>query len=168
MKKRELEELKELYPRTFDRCYKESDIANKLDDLNKSRDVYYDKNNIKKGDHYDEVEGYFVVELGNNNTPIKVYVDVYLEGFDEEEGIYTIESNSKATGWNYLAEPTKLSIIRKSKGLSQSQLANKADVNLRTLQDYEQGKKDINAAAAITVYRLSVALGCEVKDLLEI
>lgn len=62
---------------------------------------------------------------------------------------------------------TKLQTIRKSKGLSQSQLANASGVNLRTLQDYEQGSKDINKVAGITLYKLAQALECNVEDLLE-
>ena len=51
--------------------------------------------------------------------------------------------------------------------LTKNQLAKQAGVNVRTLQDYEQGRKDINQAAAITVYKLSEALGCSVWELLE-
>ena len=61
----------------------------------------------------------------------------------------------------------KLQERRKAAGLSQSQLAEKVpDLKLRTLQRYEQGERDLNQAAAITVYRLAEALGCQVADLL--
>ena len=63
---------------------------------------------------------------------------------------------------------TKLQAKRKMLGLSQSQLAKRADVNLRTLQEYEIGQKDINKASSETVYRLALALNCEVKDILEL
>lgn len=64
---------------------------------------------------------------------------------------------------------SKLQAHRKAAGLSQSQLAAKVEgLNLRTLQYYEQGALDINKAAAITVYRLAVALGVPVEDLLEL
>ena len=43
---------------------------------------------------------------------------------------------------------TNLKRIRQSNNLSQSQLAEKADVNFRMLQNYEQGFKDINKAQA--------------------
>lgn len=58
--------------------------------------------------------------------------------------------------------------IRKEKGLSQSELAKKSNVNLRMIQKYEIGVKDINKASALTVYNLSVALGVSVPDLLEL
>lgn len=62
---------------------------------------------------------------------------------------------------------TNLQEYRKMRKISQSELAKQTGVNVRTLQDYEQGRKDINQAAAITVYKLSEALGCSVWELLE-
>lgn len=61
----------------------------------------------------------------------------------------------------------KLQEIRKSAGMSQSQLAEASGVNVRLIQDYEQGHKNINAAKAITLYKLSKALNCEMEDLIE-
>ena len=63
---------------------------------------------------------------------------------------------------------TKLTQIRKSKGLSQMKLSEASGVNVRMIQYYEQKVKDINNAAAITVYLLAKALNCRVEDLLEI
>lgn len=64
---------------------------------------------------------------------------------------------------------SKLQDRRKAAGLSQSQLAAKVEgLTLRTLQYYEQGALDINKAAAVIVWRLSVALNCDVVDLLEV
>lgn len=62
----------------------------------------------------------------------------------------------------------KLQDRRKAAGLSQAKLAAKVPMSLRTLQHLEVGRNDINKAAAITVYRISVALGCRVEDLLDI
>jgi transcriptional regulator with XRE-family HTH domain len=64
---------------------------------------------------------------------------------------------------------SKLQDRRKAAGFSQAQLASRVEgLTVRTLQHYEQGSLDINKAAALIVWRLSVALGCEVVDLLEI
>lgn len=63
---------------------------------------------------------------------------------------------------------TRLQQIRKNCGLSQKMLAEKSGVNLRTLQQYELGAKDINKASAYSVYALAKVLNCEVEDLLEI
>lgn len=64
---------------------------------------------------------------------------------------------------------SKLKDRRLKAGFSQSQLAARVEgLSVRTLQHYEQGSMDINKAAALIVWRLAVALGCEVVDLLEI
>lgn len=63
---------------------------------------------------------------------------------------------------------SKLQDRRKAAGLSQSQLAVKVPMSVRTLQHLERGSLDINKAAALTVHRLAQELGCEVVDLLEL
>ena len=63
---------------------------------------------------------------------------------------------------------TNLQRIRKEKGLSQHQLADISGVDFKKIQKYEQRYRDINNAKAITVYTLSIALECNIKDLLEI
>ncbi len=63
---------------------------------------------------------------------------------------------------------TNLKQYREKRKLSQRELAERSGVSLRTLQDYEQGRKPINQAAAITVHRIAQALGVTVEDLLEI
>lgn len=63
---------------------------------------------------------------------------------------------------------THLKRIREAKGLSQSQLAASAGVSVRMIQKYEIGEKNINSAAALTVYKLAQVLCCAVADRLEI
>lgn len=63
---------------------------------------------------------------------------------------------------------SKLQYYRKRAGLTQAQLAEATGNSLRTLQHYEQGSKDLNQAAAITVYGLAKALGVKIEDLLDI
>jgi transcriptional regulator with XRE-family HTH domain len=63
---------------------------------------------------------------------------------------------------------TNLKTIRQANNLSQSQLAEKANVNLRMVQNYEQGFKDINKAQAITLYKIAQVLDCMIEDLLEL
>lgn len=62
---------------------------------------------------------------------------------------------------------TNLKRIRKESGLTQPQLAEASGVNVRMIQHYEQGVKDINAAAALSVYKLARVLDCTIEDLLE-
>ena len=63
---------------------------------------------------------------------------------------------------------SNLKDTRITKKLTQAKLAEASGVNLRILQYYEQGVKDINKAQAITVYKLAHALECNVEDLLEL
>lgn len=63
---------------------------------------------------------------------------------------------------------TRLQELRKKCGISQRELAEKSGVNLRTLQQYELGAKDINKASVSSVFALAKVLNCEVEDLLEL
>ena len=62
---------------------------------------------------------------------------------------------------------TRLRNWRVAMEYSQSQLASKAGVPVRTIQQYEQRVRDINKAQAGTVARLAFALGVESAFLLE-
>ena len=62
---------------------------------------------------------------------------------------------------------TNLKRLRMAYGCTQAELAQKANVSLRSIQMYEQRKKDINKASAETLYRLAKVLGCEMEDLIE-
>lgn len=61
---------------------------------------------------------------------------------------------------------SKLQNARLTAGLSQSQLASAAGLNVRTLQCYEQGAKDINGAKLATLLKLCLALDCKLGDIL--
>ena len=63
--------------------------------------------------------------------------------------------------------PTRLRMFRAEAGLTQRGLAAASGVSLRAIQQYEQRKKDIDHAHAISVLRLAQALGCSMEDLLE-
>ena len=62
---------------------------------------------------------------------------------------------------------SKLKIMRQAKGLSQSQLAEKANMNVRTLQHYEQGSKVFDHARIDTILRVCLALDCKLEDIIE-
>lgn len=62
---------------------------------------------------------------------------------------------------------TKLHKIRTACGLSQRQLADKSNVNIRNIQQYEQRVKDINKAASGNLAALADVMGCRIEDLLE-
>lgn len=62
---------------------------------------------------------------------------------------------------------TNLKNIRENRQFSQSELAAASGVQLHSIQLYEQRVNDIDKAQAQTLYKLSVALGCKMEDLLE-
>ncbi len=66
-----------------------------------------------------------------------------------------------------LKEKTPLHTYRAECKMSQRVLAEKTGVNLRTLQQYETGAKDLKKAAGITLKALADRLGCSIYDLLE-
>lgn len=60
----------------------------------------------------------------------------------------------------------KLQSVRESRGLSQAELAEAAGVNRRVLQNYEQGKNDMNGARLSTILKLCLTLKCNMADIL--
>ena len=62
---------------------------------------------------------------------------------------------------------TNLQRIRKAAGISQAKLSALSGVNAQMIAFYEQQVKDINAAGAMTVYKMAQALYCTVEELIE-
>ena len=61
---------------------------------------------------------------------------------------------------------SRLQLYRKRLGMTQQELAVRSGVNLRTLQEYEAGRKNLRQAAAEKVQSLSAALWCSPSDLI--
>jgi len=61
----------------------------------------------------------------------------------------------------------KLKKMRENAGLTQVELADLSGVNLRSLQDYEQGHKTLSSAKGDTLLRLSNVLGYSIEDILQ-
>ncbi|MBQ7278920.1 MAG: helix-turn-helix transcriptional regulator [Clostridia bacterium] len=62
---------------------------------------------------------------------------------------------------------TSLKRLRTAYGFSQAELARQSGVTLRSIQMYEQRRKDINKASADTLLRLAKVLGCSMEALME-
>ncbi len=67
-----------------------------------------------------------------------------------------------------LERGTNLHRLRKAAGLTQKELAELSGVNLRTLQQYEIGLKDINHASGTAINALALALRCNFYDVMEL
>ena len=63
---------------------------------------------------------------------------------------------------------SKLKENRERAGLTQKKLSARTGVNIRTIQDYEQGRKLINKAQGLSLYRLANALNVTIEELLEL
>lgn len=61
---------------------------------------------------------------------------------------------------------SRLKELRKSKNLSQPELAELAGVTLKALQAYEQNYRPLGRASAEDVYRIAKALGTTMEELL--
>lgn len=62
---------------------------------------------------------------------------------------------------------TNLKLLRQKSGLSQSELAVLSGISVRTIQQYEQRRKDINKAHAESLVALSRTLFCKPEELFE-
>ena len=70
--------------------------------------------------------------------------------------------------YNNRKEYANLKKFRLAAGFSQSELAEISGVPVRTIQQYEQSQKNINAAKAETVVKLAKSLNTTVEKLLEL
>lgn len=70
--------------------------------------------------------------------------------------------------YNSRKQITNLKLQRQKAGFSQKELSEISDVPLRTIQQYEQGQKNINSAKTETVLKFAKALECSAEDLMEI
>lgn len=61
----------------------------------------------------------------------------------------------------------KLKEIRIQSNLTQKELSQRSGVSLRTLQDYEQGKKNLISANVATVFKFAIVLGVNGEDLID-
>ena len=56
--------------------------------------------------------------------------------------------------------------LRMMRGMTQKELAEMSGINVRSLQDYEQGHKSLSSAKGDVLMRLTTVLGCTLTDLL--
>ena len=56
--------------------------------------------------------------------------------------------------------------FRKKEKLTKKQLSDLTGISMRTIDDYETGKRDINGARLSTLLKLCKALSCRLEDIL--
>lgn len=62
---------------------------------------------------------------------------------------------------------TQLQLRRQGAGMSQSELARKAEISVRTLQSLETSARNIDKVAVLTALKLARALECNIEDILD-
>ncbi len=96
----------------------------------------------------------------------KIPIDRILESYhplheaSEERAAASFDHMMDISNENDLARRRRLL------GYTQRLLSEKTGVNLRTLQQYEIGSKDLKKASGITLFMLSRKLGCTMEDLI--
>lgn len=61
----------------------------------------------------------------------------------------------------------KLKQIRKIKGLTQSELADKCNISVKSIQAYEQGTRKLENANKNTILKICEILNCKISDIIE-
>ena len=108
-------------------------------------------------------KGYSFYKI-NNSLPIQEVLGLYPALHEADVTKFFDVANT----FFKKSEITNLKKIRQARGLSQSKLAKLAEVELRSIQMYEQRRNDINKAQVETLYKLSRVLDCNIEDLLEV
>lgn len=62
---------------------------------------------------------------------------------------------------------SNLKKIREAQNITQADLAKKSGVNIRMIQKYEQGDRNINKAQGETLLSLAKTLKCNIENILE-
>lgn len=138
--------------------YKDKKVITEKEDINK--DKYYWAGWILA--QFQHKKGYSFYKI-NNHLSINEVLNLYPTLHEADITKFFDVAN------NYFKklEITNLKKARQARGLSQSELAKLADVELRSIQMYEQRRNDINKAQVETLYKLARVLGCNIEDLLE-
>ena len=106
---RELKEINDVYPKTFPAWMTENDIEELIDMKWTSREYYYlnkrgfGTQNIKDAELMNDNgkdaqgKGYFYVTIANHE--LRIYLDIFMHDWDEEEQMY-LEESSRIIGWD--------------------------------------------------------------------
>ena len=118
--------------------------------------------------------GWILAQLQHKTEHSFYKINEYLN-IDEVLKLYSTLHEADVKKFFYVAmdyfnkkeKVVNLKKIRLASGLTQKDLAKRAEVELRSIQMYEQRRNDINKAQADTLHKLARVLGCNIEDLLE-
>ena len=104
------------------------------------------------------------------------YSDIFkVISFDDLQKMYYTLHEADITKFVEIADErikeyfkdTNLKRIRTAYGCTQAELSKLSGVSLRSIQMYEQRRKDINKSSVETLYGIAKVLGCTIEDLIE-
>ena len=61
----------------------------------------------------------------------------------------------------------KLKQIRKMRGLTQKELAEKCNISIKSVQAYEQDTRKLEKANKNTIFKICEVLNCKISDIIE-
>lgn len=100
----------------------------------------------------------------NNFVPIEEVIEMY-SPYHEMDVSHFVSHMIEL--YNRRKKDTNIKFYRQMAGVSQKELSDISGIPVRTIQQYEQGQKNINFAKAETLISLSRSLSCRMEDLLE-
>lgn len=100
----------------------------------------------------------------NDEIPIEIILDMY-NPFHEMDITQAVDELNRIRQQKRIE--SYLKYFRKKMGYTQAELANATGIPLRTIQQYEQKRKNINKASADSILILSNILKCNPIDLME-
>ena len=98
-------------------------------------------------------------------VPVQNFLNLFDKYYDFD---YSCAAEEIVQAYRQAKTDTNLKLHRKRAGLSQGKLAQLSGVPVRTVQQYEQRQKNINAARAEAVISMARVLGCRPDELLEL
>ena len=114
--------------------------------------------------YYQWYRGMRFLDMVESGLGVSEVLSLYI--LHEADESKFVETADKIMRENKMEKASKLSCIRKARGMTQRELAEASGVSLRMIQLYEQQQNDINKAQARVVMYLARVLGCEMEDLL--
>ncbi len=96
------------------------------------------------------------------NLPFKQLIEMYYPYHEMDRRKFVEDINE-----HFLKKETSLKRLRKRNGFTQSELATKTNIGLRTIQMIEQKRNDISQTKVTNLYKFSKVLNCEMEDLLD-
>ncbi len=113
--------------------------------------------------YYQWITGRRFEDIARDGLTLSQVLSMYI--LHEADVSKFVDTADEMIARNQKKEKSRLAVIRKARGFSQSELSEASGVSLRMIQLYEQKQNDMKKAQVDTVLALAKTLGCDVEDL---